>query len=54
MADYLVAAVAGLGAGVIAMLALHDTRWPQIAMMAFPLAAAASATTIQSIMKRFP
>jgi xanthosine utilization system XapX-like protein len=54
MADYLVAAVAGLGVGVIAILALHDTHWPQIATTAFPLVAAASATTIQNIMRRFP
>jgi Tfp pilus assembly protein PilV len=53
MAEYLVAAVAGLGVGVIAVLALQDTQWPQFATMAFPLAAAASATTIQNLMTRF-
>jgi xanthosine utilization system XapX-like protein len=53
MADYLVAAVAGLGVGVISVLALRDTQWPQFATMAFPLVAAGSATTIQNIMTRF-
>jgi hypothetical protein len=53
MADTLVAAVAGLGVGVITVLALQDTHWPRIATMAFPLVAAASATTIQNIMMRF-
>ena len=54
MVDCLVAAVAGLGAGVITVLALHDAHWSQIATTAFPLVAAASATTIQKIMRRLP